>query len=160
MTPTDDAPAWAVRRLDALRSANSYQKLRESINASFTCLEVANAFKYVSGNPGGQRVSDLMADALPKAVVKCECRDVDVDALELFVSYVLGDGYSKISDGWLAFRADASSANEIRAASAVELGKGLGALSREQRTAGVKLSLAAGPNRVAARLAERCKSEH
>jgi hypothetical protein len=158
--PTPDAPVWAARRYRAMKRMDSGEqdKLRESLQlAGGPCIQITDVFKRALDSDG---VLGRLVEVLPEAVAKCGCKDVDVDAFELFSVAIFNNGRYMLESGWLELAIRPASATTVTASTPLEFATGLAAIPREQRATGIKIEIphdAGGAT--APHLVERCKSE-
>ena len=148
----DDAPAWARERYRAYKKTLSTKILSRAIrDAVVDCPAHKAATEKVvadtSGNTGW-----VVAKEYPKAVAACACRNIDVDALELFTVAMLEGGYKSVSEGFLELKIDPASPTKIAAPTSQPFATELGKRTRGQRRDGVALDTHGAPAKMA-----RCK---
>ena len=141
-----ETPAWAVERVRAFDLAfaqweRPFDAVRDSLrHAAGHCA----ALDKVLAPAALVDQSEVLAVDAPAAVATCACGDgIDIDALEVFLAYVIADRLPTFTSGWLEVRVDPTSATVVTARDVQELVDRLAALPREARLAGVRLEILA-----------------
>lgn len=149
--PSQEAPPWALERLAALPSLPESRlephrsaAMRAAIEAASSgCAAIQSALQESVSNPSAS-IAHEIASLVPDAVSRCACSNVDVDALELFLSWHLGGKQRTVFPAWLEVRFVTDSSTKVPMWQWPSALHDLAALSHEQRANGIQIVAASG----------------